>query len=97
MYDDQEKSSWMAGEALSKDIAVGGLAFYHQTAIQPGEVVALRCHLPEKAAIARFFAEVVRCDNVDPGPYLIGVKLLHYRKADFDLLADYLVDFWTGT
>ena len=47
-YHDQEQGETAKIKGTSKDIAIGGVAFYNDNKIDPGNYVVLYCHLLEE-------------------------------------------------
>jgi len=78
------------GEGTSKDIALGGVAFFHEADIELESYVVIYCHLPEAKQPTAFFGRVVRCNVLDDGRFIVSVKFLRYEKHDMELLKKYL-------
>jgi hypothetical protein len=90
-YHDPKMGETAKIKGTSKDLAVGGIAFYNESAIDAGNYVVIYCHLPEAEKPAAFFGRVVRCQKGADGKHLVSIKFLRYEKKDLEQLEKHLM------
>jgi len=73
------------------NLSASGVAFKQSKPLEIGQYLAIEMYLPSTLALIRVYGNVIKCESLEDGQYVISVEYTDIKEEDQELLIKHVV------